>query len=111
MRRLLKRDGGPYMVQWRVLRTRFLTIHVHEILSADTDPDLHTHPFRWVWSLKLRGSYTEQTPSGFRKPFRLDWVRSPHRIATISGPVTSVFVGVWRLPTWGFIRNGVFEPR
>lgn len=107
MRRVLLREGVPYLIQWRVLRSRLISVYVHNILRADLDPDLHTHPYRRVLSLKLKGSYTEQTLLGLRRPRRLDWVRSPHRIAAVDGPVWSIFVGLGRLPAWGFIRNGV----
>lgn len=109
MKRVLMRGGKPYLVQWRALRSRLVSVYVHKILTADADADLHTHPYRAVLSLKLAGSYVEQTPEGLRKPRRLDWVRSPHRIAHVDGPVWSVFIGFLKQPTWGFIRNGRLE--
>lgn len=111
MKRILQRQGVPYLVQWRVFRSRFFSLYVHKILCSDVDLDLHTHPYRYVWSLKLKGSYLEQTLEGLRHPHRLDWVRSPHRIASVvDGPVWSIFIGFFKQKTWGFLRDGKIVP-
>lgn len=48
-----------YLHRWQVFQLGRLKVRVHDILTADETPFLHTHPFNYV-SVVLSGGYTEQ---------------------------------------------------
>lgn len=110
----------PFMYgkEWMPFRIR-----VHEILRADTDPDLHDHP--WAFrTMILRGYYTEEYLAGgvlCRRLLRAgetarNGAEHYHRIISVSDSTfgdtvtTLVILGKKKDRTWGFLVNGVHVP-
>jgi hypothetical protein len=42
------------------LRDFPVTAHLHQIHQSDSEPELHSHPWRWAVSLILSGGYVEE---------------------------------------------------
>jgi len=51
----------PYMLRWHLLKTRWLSVYLHQILRSDDDRALHDHRADNV-SILLRGCYDEVMP-------------------------------------------------
>jgi hypothetical protein len=118
MRRILSRldrfdienaAGSVYMRRYKLLKTRWGNIYLHEILRSDEDKCLHDHPWPFI-TIILRSGYREQLPSGtfWRRPgtLLLRPARSAHRIEVDKPAWSLVIVGrKWR--AWGFFtRDG-----
>lgn len=122
-RKLRRETGEVYMDRWQLLRTKRLSVYINRINLPDADPLPHTHPWARSYSLKLRGSYTEETfwvfwlprlvgkpaelvSNGLRIPPR--WSRIPdiHRIVELTNgkPCWTLFFGVKVAKHWGFVR-------
>ena len=96
------RDGTPYLRRFYLLKTRRLSIYVHEILRSDEDRELHDHPWDFT-SIILSGSYLETTRIFGLFTFNVIKQRGniirhkaedAHRLTVIDGPVwTLVFTG------------------
>ena len=109
----MRRDSGDiYMVRWHLLKTRLLSIYINHIRLPDSDPWLHTHPWRKSWSIKLRGRYleeiaTEEKPAAYycRWPGFFSRIPEQHRILIVpSGGALTLFIG-WRSDRpWGFVN-------
>lgn len=52
-----------YLHRWKVISIGRLMVRIHHILTPDTTPFFHNHPFRYV-SVILSGGYTEQVLDG-----------------------------------------------
>lgn len=88
---------GDYMRRW-ILRTRFGTLRLHNILRSDNRTAYHDHPF-WFLSLILWGGYLESTP-------KVDKVyRAPSLVA--HSPEDLHFLTVWR-STWTLVVTGPY---
>lgn len=123
-RRLRRETGEVYMDRWQLLRSKRLSIYINRINMPDYDPLPHTHPWEVSYSLKFRGSYTEETffrsevkralvSRGLRVPPR--WSRIPdiHRIVELTNgkPCWTLFFGVKVAQRWGFVQpNGRLIP-
>lgn len=97
--------GEPYITRVlfpRIFGVRFMLHHIHR---ADNDRALHNHPWEWMRSLILCGSYTEERLDGTRR-VRL-WNKlsgsSLHRITELHGEVWTLFVAGPRTKDWGFL--------
>ncbi len=99
-------SGNPYMRRFFLIKTKFGSIRVHEILRSDGDRHLHDHPFDFL-SIILSGGYTEITPLGETKkgPLSLIFRRATdlHRLVLGEGQTawTLVFTSPWKR-RWGF---------
>lgn len=117
-RRLRRETGEVYMDRWQLLRSKRLSIYINRINMPDYDPLPHTHPWEKSYSLKLRGSYTEETffrsqvcrklvSHGLRVPPR--WSRIPeiHRITELTNgkPAWTLFFGIKVASVWGFVQD------
>lgn len=121
--RTLRRETGEvYMDRWQFCRTRLLSVYINRINLPDADELPHNHPWRASWSLKLRGSYTEEIHEpivmasngiwltrrmSFRTPPRLNRIPLVHRIVELRGgrPCWTLFIG-WRADRpWGFLQD------
>lgn len=135
-------DGEPYMIRYAISgwlsgdgpRKHWLpNIYLHEILAADHDEHLHSHPWKWAVSLILRGSYLEEramlatapahaasSRHDWRTPVKMlaycagmrNWLRHGkdlHRIAFIAEPgnVWTLFITGRAVSDWGFLVPGV----
>lgn len=52
-------DGIVYLFRRRLIQTPWAAIYLHDILTPDSDPAPHSHPFAFA-SLVLRGGYIEE---------------------------------------------------
>lgn len=50
--------GDPYMVRYRLFKSRWFGIYLHHILRSDEDPECHDHPWDFT-SLILVSGYLE----------------------------------------------------
>lgn len=126
-----KVTGRPYLTRiyltpdyhwWRdILPGVFL----HKFWTSDPDRGYHNHPWRWAYSLILKGGYleTRELPKGwgFIVPISRN-VRLPWRWNKITNEdfhyvtLLDEDEGAWSLfiagpvgGRWGFLKDGVFE--
>jgi hypothetical protein len=50
--------GDVFFRRYDVLKTRWLSLYLHEFFRSDSDRCLHDHPW-WFWTLILRAGYWE----------------------------------------------------
>jgi hypothetical protein len=97
--------GCAYLIRYYILKTRIISIYVHNIL-LDDDADMHDHPW-WFIVLILKGGYWEQMPGRkiFRRP--LDTIfHKPTDIHRIELGV-KYFDGIPRIiPSWSLVILG-----
>lgn len=95
--------GDVFMRRYKLLRTRWGNVYLHEILRSDEDLCLHDHPWSFL-SLILWGGYREQMPAGtfWRRPGTLlvRPARAAHRIEVDRPAWSLVLVGP-RRRAWG----------
>lgn len=110
-------DGSPYLT--RVLLPRIFGVRpmLHNIHRADDDRELHNHPWRWMLSIILSGSYDEERTdaAGRVTRRRVRWFnfitdRDFHRIAELHGHVWTLFITGPRVQSWGFLVDGKLIP-
>jgi hypothetical protein len=118
---LYRHDLALFMRRW-VLAHPWGAVRLHNILVADIDPELHTHPFDFV-SIILRGGYVEELPADGAGPElgqkrRLRVVRwfntsigpKAHRIESVKPNTWTLVIGGQRLRKWGFWGAAGFVP-
>ncbi len=101
--------GSVFMRRYKLVRTRFFNVYLHEILRSDEDNCLHDHPWPFM-SLILSGGYCEVLPNGkrWREPGTLlsRRARFRHRIE-VSRPAWSLVIVGRKFRDWGFFTvNG-----
>jgi hypothetical protein len=103
-------DKTPYITRFLFPRA-FLPVRplLHHIHQADGDRDVHNHPWKWSFSLILKGSYTEKRWLGGDeyKTRRVRWfnfIRANdfHTIIELHGDVWTLFFAGPRTQDWGF---------
>jgi hypothetical protein len=112
-------EGSVYMARMKIMghmpgetKPTRLNIYLHWFVRPDTDRALHSHPWRWSFSLVLAGGYTEErlTKSGEvitrrLRPGRIN-ILGPndyHRIVALHGKETwSLFFAGPKFTGWGF---------
>lgn len=57
-------DRAPYLIRWHIAPGLYL----HKFVSSDPDRGWHCHPWKWAWSMLLRGSYFQSVPPGWGLP-------------------------------------------
>lgn len=122
-----------YLHRWQVFSLGRLRVRIHEILSEDRTPFLHTHPFNYC-SIVLSGGYTEQYVDGdmlITKSYRRGSVifhesKTAHRITSVTPGTRTLFITWltnaaeqgWTLfrhpnvpqpPTYFDARDGVYQ--
>lgn len=110
-------DGSPYLT--RILLPRVFGVRpmIHKFHRPDGDRALHNHPWTWMVSVILRGSYTEErrlepeeingTDAPATQTRRVRWFnvltdKTFHRVAELHGEVWSLFITGPRVQDWGF---------
>jgi hypothetical protein len=102
-------DGQLYLRRYKILRTPWLKIYIHEIVRSDEDRALHDHPWNFT-SIILKGSYVEVTPIYRARCLAGAMItrkaEDAHRLEIPEGQTTwtLVFVGKKRRE-WGFATN------
>jgi hypothetical protein len=93
-------------------------VYLHQFHGADDD-GVHNHPWKWAFSIVLRGSYTETLmcpcceTTTTRRVRWFNWITSDcyHRIEALHGNVwTLFFAGPLSGKGWGFWREGRHVP-
>lgn len=118
-------DGGPYLT--RILLPRVFGVRpmIHRFHRPDGDRALHNHPWRWMLSVILRGSYSEErrlepeeingTRASAVRTHTVRWFnwltdRDFHRVTELHGPeVWTLFITGPRMQDWGFKENASDE--
>ena len=100
-------DIDVYMKRWKLLRTPWFNIYLHEFIRGDVDNCLHDHPWRFV-TLILAGGYVEHLPDGKQRhrpagSFLYRPAKWRHRVET-AGAWSLVVVGR-RMRPWGFFTT------
>lgn len=105
-------DGSVYLRRYKLVRSRWFNLYLHEILRSDADACFHDHPW-WFWTLILRGGYVEHLPKGsfLRRPGRLYFrpARWAHRLDLHRPAWTLVLTGP-RRRRWGFHTRDGWHP-
>jgi hypothetical protein len=119
LRTITRRAGELYLRRWALRPHRpsgenGWRVYLHRFHAADDDGH-HNHPWRWSFSIVLRGSYTEEVLEvGARPhwPFRLtarrvrwfNWISASkyHRITELHGDVWTLFFCGPVAQGWGF---------
>lgn len=103
-------QGKPYLERSYVGTLLGIRVYLHRFVASDED-GLHDHPFRWSFSLLLRGWYWEER---WRVRRRVRWCNliGPsdfHRVVLPDNgrDVWTLFFHTARRQPWGFMRpNG-----
>lgn len=123
--RLITIEGNPYLERYYIGKIFGITFYLHRFVSADTERNVHDHPWGWAFAIVLAGGYKEERLQYFDLK-RDGWVsktRNIHRgkINIINAPVFhrigdakpetyTLFVHGPRTKGWGFLRLVKDEP-
>ncbi len=106
--RVIKHQGEPYLERY-YLATLFGYWRVYLHRFVDSDPDgLHSHPWRYGFTVILVGWYLERRRFGQRVVRWLGIVNGDtfHRVIKPHGPdVWTLFIHSPRVMNWGFLRR------
>lgn len=97
-------DGSVFMRRFRLLRTRWGNLYLHQFLRGDEDRCFHDHPWSFV-TLILCGGYSEEMPNGsrWRSPGTLLYRPATHRHRVeCSKPAWSLVFVRPKSRAWGF---------
>lgn len=102
-----------FMYRYRLLRTRWGGLYLHEIIRSDADLCLHNHPWRFV-TLILSGGYLEELTGRVFKwreagSFLYRPAKFAHRIEVSSPAWSLVWVGR-KIQPWGFFQRSGWNP-
>lgn len=98
--------GSVFMRRYKLLKTRFGSVYLHEILRSDEDHCLHDHPWSFM-TLILAGGYWEvmRHATVWRDPGMLLYrpAKFAHRLMIpIGGCAWSLVVVGPKVREWGF---------
>jgi hypothetical protein len=101
---------GVYLHRLKIISTPWGGIYLHKIMTPDTDPILHDHPWNFL-AIMLRGGYSEviidkmtlEDKENHPRHFNVKWRDDRHYILKLDRTPTwtLMFVG-GRARTWGF---------
>ena len=110
---------SQYMKRTGFRTNKWLSVFIHKYYGPDEAP-FHSHPWKFMWSVVLRGGLVEQEPflgtfrqiprSAFWK-FRFDSKprimtnKTFHRIQAVEPGTITLFVGWSRITKWKFADN------
>lgn len=104
----------PYLVTYRLFKTRWGGLYLHQFLADDWSLDLHDHPYPMV-SIGLTGGYDEETATGLIR-WTAPWCRMfsashAHRIRLRDGqPCWTLVLALPGHQPWGFYSQGQWIP-
>lgn len=110
VREIVSRTGTVHFRRWAIFRCKWFRLYLHQILEADKDLHLHTHPWHFC-SLVLSGGYIELVRAEgerIRKPgsFVCRHKDTPHKIHRVLGPTKTLVIAVGRHDdSWGYIGD------
>jgi hypothetical protein len=96
-----------------------LGVYLHRFHREDRDRELHNHPWRWSFSIILRGAYHEERQEGAAGAIELRtlragalnwlWNDSFHRVDLLTRDVWTLFVTGPKVQSWGFLDRATKE--
>lgn len=113
-------DGSPYLTRVLFPRVFGLRPMLHRFHRPDGDRAHHNHPWRWAFSIILRGGYSEErrvddeselygkAETAIRRVRRFNFLSGSdfHRVTELHGPETwTLFVTGPRVQGWGFLER------
>lgn len=121
-------EEDPFFVRYRLVKTRWFSLYLHEFHRSDKTTCLHDHPWPFV-AVVLRGGYWEEMPTRhgwseheivvaetrlhWRRPGAILWrsAATAHRVSIDEGtrPWSLVLVGRKSRP-WGFWTRAGWIP-
>ncbi len=127
--RLIDIEGNPYLERYYVGSIFGLTFYLHRFVSADSERNLHDHPWAMAVSFVLSGSYIESRLKYFdakrgngvcvqQNPvrwFNIILARCFHLIGQAKPETWTLFIHTKKIKGWGFlhlmevVREGVRE--
>lgn len=129
-----KNRDDIYLKRWRILgylspddnykgtpiRSKLpFTVRLHHFLRPDADECLHNHPWKWAFSIVLKGGYTETRRYADgeiavinHKPGAINWISGNdyHKIEKLhgtDGTAWTLFITGPKRSSWGFLKDGV----
>lgn len=123
-------DGSPYLARLYKGKskadldrrgTKNFGWFLHQYLAADSERWLHDHPFKWSFSIVLRGGYIEEVLDYFDvgeandaypatklkkvRFFNIITKRKFHRIVSVEPGTWTLFFHGKRMKRWGFLMR------
>lgn len=106
--REIKHRGQPYLERYHLVTLfGYWRVYIHRFVGSDPD-GLHSHPWRWGFTVILAGWYIEQRRFGHRAVRWCGFVNGDtfHRvIKPESTDVWTLFIHSPRVMRWGFLRK------
>ncbi len=118
--RLIYVNNKPYLERYFLGNILGITLYLHRFVSADTEREVHDHPWAWAFALVLTGGYKEERVahldmmSGWSSKMRNMFcgrinILGPsvfHRIGSAKRETYTLFVHGPRIKQWGFLTHG-----
>lgn len=122
--RLRHESGEPYLIRYVLAGVDCLEHHdpgckyhvfLHEIHTADSDRENHSHPWAKSYSLILQGGYIEQRFGLHTRHYGVGDVNQLalddyHSIKSVQDGTTTLFIGGPAVADWGFLCDGIHVP-
>jgi len=129
-KKIISREGVPYLIRWNLFECKLFSIKVHRILKSDYDC-FHDHPWAFL-SLILKGGYVEHREiptfsfvgATHYKPVSDEYVRKISKIyhpgqllfrkadcrhkLEIHQPALTLVITFKKIQDWGFWTNQGF---
>jgi hypothetical protein len=118
--RLINIDGHPYLERYYIGKAFGVTFYLHRFVSADTERNVHDHPWSWAAALVLAGGYREERLRYFDLkrggwasknknlyPGKVNRISAStfHRIGEAKPETYTLFVHGARVKGWGFLES------
>lgn len=118
--RIISDGDKPYLERYYLCTLFGIRFYLHRFVASDPDRGLHSHPWRWAFSIILSGWYWEHTHYGIDRVRWLNFLTgdSFHRVilprryplsnmpdAELCQCWTIFFHKAKREKSWGFLRN------
>jgi len=109
---IVSKEGVVHFRRYRLLKTPWFAIYIHNILQSDMDFDPHNHPWHFT-SLILSGSYEEKyitapdfeevkTKTVYPGTINAHKADTAHKLTLKTNEVWSFVVAVGKWRTWGY---------
>lgn len=117
--RLITIDGNPYLERYYIGKVLGITFYLHRFVSADTERNVHDHPWGWAFAIVLAGGYQEERLQYFdlksggwvsktrnihRGKINIINASAFHRIGQAKPETYTLFVHGPRVKGWGFLK-------
>ena len=101
-----------YMIRWGI-RAAPITIFLHKYVGSDPRESVHDHPWKWWFSIVLKGYVIEEIvgDDGTRRLLKriapnihFSNGKVKHRIRKVKKGALTLFFGIWRVREWYFYK-------